>query len=402
MNLQPMNLGRPARIMGIFAHPDDEVFCAGVTLARWVARGGEALVLSATRGEAGQIQDPRAATRANLGAVREHELRAACAQLGVRHVECLDYGDGTLGDVDQAALVQEIARRIRAFAPDVVVTFGPDGATGHPDHVAIGAATTQACHLLAREDGSAPRLYYSVFPAQHGMICRETARWLVERGSDFRGSAAFVRALALLAQEATELRYADDAVQTQWFPAGFQIVEQGESACNLYLIVSGHVEIIHEDAGGTQHVCRRLGPGEFFGERALAHDQRHEASVVAQDTVTCLVLSAQAPTAFDGRGQEAHVLDEQPHAGNNEHHARTELIGVEDLTWLERKAAALAEHRTQFALEPELLPMALLHALLGREHLVRVGLATAADRPHVATIEAAGWIDRQVALAMPA
>lgn len=71
--------GRPPRLLAVFAHPDDEVFCAGGTLARWAAEGGETMVFSATRGEAGQIQDGQAATRRTLGEVRERELRTACA-----------------------------------------------------------------------------------------------------------------------------------------------------------------------------------------------------------------------------------------------------------------------------------------------------------------------------------
>src|SRR5260221_4903637 len=90
------------RLLGVFAHPDDEVFCVGGTLAQWAAAGGETMILCATRGGAGQIQDARAATRSTLGSVREHELRTACAQLGVQHVECLDHCDGTLAEGDAA------------------------------------------------------------------------------------------------------------------------------------------------------------------------------------------------------------------------------------------------------------------------------------------------------------
>src|SRR6476659_945201 len=117
---------QPTRLLGVFAHPDDEVFCVGGTLAQWAEAGGETMIISATRGEAGQIQDARAASRGTLGAVREQELRAACARLGVRRVECLDYGDGTLAEVDGATLAGHVATYIRDFQPDIVVTFGPD------------------------------------------------------------------------------------------------------------------------------------------------------------------------------------------------------------------------------------------------------------------------------------
>src|SRR5690349_458211 len=134
----------PPRILGVFAHPDDESFCAGGTLAKYVAAGAEAMVVSATRGDAGQIRDARAATRRTLGQARERELAAACERLGVQHVRCLDYGDGTLKHVEQETLTRDVAEIIRSFRPDVVITFGEDGAYGHPDHIAISTATTAA------------------------------------------------------------------------------------------------------------------------------------------------------------------------------------------------------------------------------------------------------------------
>src|SRR5947209_11896781 len=95
------------RILGMFAHPDDEVFCAGGLLARCAAGGAEVLVVSATRGQAGQIHDPRAATRRTLGAVRARELEEACARLGVGHAYCLDYLDGALQDVEPHRLAAD-------------------------------------------------------------------------------------------------------------------------------------------------------------------------------------------------------------------------------------------------------------------------------------------------------
>src|SRR5689334_21603753 len=87
---------RRPRILGVFANPDDESFCAGGTFAKYAEAGAEIMVVSATRGDAGQIRDARAATRRNLGVVREQELRRASEQLGVQEAICLDYGDGTL------------------------------------------------------------------------------------------------------------------------------------------------------------------------------------------------------------------------------------------------------------------------------------------------------------------
>src|SRR5260370_10678623 len=89
------------RILGVFAHPDDESFCAGGTFAKYVATGAEVMVVSATRGEAGQFRMPHVATRRTLRAVREEELHLACQRLGLQLPRCLDHMDGTLKAVDQ-------------------------------------------------------------------------------------------------------------------------------------------------------------------------------------------------------------------------------------------------------------------------------------------------------------
>ena len=365
MSLYPMTTKRPSRLLCVFAHPDDEVFCVGETLARWVESGGEA----------GQIQDAHAANRQTLGAVREQELREACGRLGVDRVECLDYGDGRLSEVGEMRLAYDVAARIRDFKADVVVTFGPDGGYGHPDHMTISAATTRACELVARDGGRAPQLYYSAFPDQHRLLCHDLAHWLGGQGAGFRGSAAFVRALALLADEATMLRYADDTVETQWFPEGFAIVEQGEMATGLYLIISGHAEIIEEDAQGASRARESLGPGQFFGQHALASGQPQAASVVASETVTCLVLSAQAPSSSDGRGAGATLRDAATHDVENDAHEQAPLMGGNDAAALRSKVAALAAHRTQFAFDATMLPTMLLRSLLGVEYFEYVALS---------------------------
>lgn len=393
---------QPTRLLGVFAHPDDEVFCAGGTLAQWAEAGGETMILSATRGEAGQIQDARSATRGTLGAVREQELRSACARLGVRRVECLDYGDGALAEVDGPALARHVAAYIRDFQPDAVVTFGPDGGYEHPDHIAISRATTEACQLVAREDGWAPQLYYSAFPRQHELLCHRLARWLTARGAPFRGSAGFVRALALLADEATLMGHADDAVQTQWFPADFSIVEQGERGSSLYLIISGHAAIIHEDARGARHLRQRLEPGEFFGAEALALRGKQSASVVALDTVTCLVLSHQAPTAFAGRGADAALGAAAQGATDGSGRAQDGLMRMDISAYLDRKVAALAAHRSQFAVEPEMLDFGPVWQLLGLEYFEPVPLAASTGFQYASGADDALWLDAQPLLALPA
>ena len=141
--------GGRCRLLGVFAHPDHETFCAGGTFARYAGQGAEIMVVSATRGQAGQIRDAAAGNRQTIAAVREAELRLACERLGITEVRCLDHVDGTLADAGFAALVEEVAEVIGEFRPDIVITFGPDGGYGHPNHVTISAATTAACQRAA-------------------------------------------------------------------------------------------------------------------------------------------------------------------------------------------------------------------------------------------------------------
>lgn len=135
----------PLRLMCILAHPDDETLGCGGTLAAYAAEGIETYVLTATRGEHGWFGDPDAnpGTQA-LGLLREAELRAATAALGVTELTLLDYIDGELDAAPPAEVIGRIAEQIRRVRPQVVVTFGHDGIYGHPDHIAISQLTTAA------------------------------------------------------------------------------------------------------------------------------------------------------------------------------------------------------------------------------------------------------------------
>ena len=213
-----MSMGRTAavaarRILGVFAHPDDEVFCVGGTMATAVDAGAEAMIVSATRGEAGQIRDATAATRATLGQVREQELREACRQLGVQHVRCLDHIDGTLADLDRGASSTRWAV-IDEFAPDVVVTFGADGFYGHPDHVTVGLVVTEACAAAATCACSTP-----TSPGRRLLLLERLAEWLVELRERFAAPADFARVFSLFAKETSAVGFADDHIDVGLVPA---------------------------------------------------------------------------------------------------------------------------------------------------------------------------------------
>jgi LmbE family N-acetylglucosaminyl deacetylase len=136
---------KPLRLLCVLAHPDDESLAMGGVLARYAAEGVATYLLTATRGEQGWLgapgDDPGPAS---LGQIRADELRMAAAVLALREVQLLSYRDGGLAEADWAAAVATVAGYIRQVRPQVILTFGPDGATGHPDHIAISQITTAA------------------------------------------------------------------------------------------------------------------------------------------------------------------------------------------------------------------------------------------------------------------
>jgi LmbE family N-acetylglucosaminyl deacetylase len=130
--------------LAVFAHPDDESFRAGGTLALLARRGARVQVLTATRGQAGSRGNPPLCAPEELPAVREAELHCACAALGLIPPILLDYQDGQLAEADPETLIAEILAIVRELRPQVILTFGADGLSGHPDHIAIGQAAAEA------------------------------------------------------------------------------------------------------------------------------------------------------------------------------------------------------------------------------------------------------------------
>lgn len=372
------------RILAIFAHPDDEIFCAGGTLARYAASGADVMVVSATQGEAGQIRDANVATRRTLEAVRVQEMQLSCERLGVQQAVCLDYGDGRLRDNDPRPLTKELTQIVRSFQPDIVISFGPDGAYGHPDHVTISELTTRAFHLAGDADqfpdqldgGLAPhtpaRFYYSYFPRSRRLLADRLVEWLVEIEQEFHGTIEFAYALLLFAEEAAMLGYSSDDVAVEWFPQGFYIVEQGEPATKLYLILSGQADVVREEADGTLKQQTTLQPGQFFGEQGLAHGQPREAHVVAGEDTTCMILSPHPPSDFEGRGAGAALTGDDAADVPAEVAELGATTKIDVSAFVEQKVAALSAYRTQFPLEPDMFPMPMLREVFSYEYFVRV------------------------------
>ena len=162
----------PLKLMAILAHPDDESLALGGTLAKYAFEGVETSLVIATRGERGW-KGNRAAYPGEeaLGFIREMEVREASDVLGVSRLDFLDYIDGDLDQADSAEAVAKIVSLLRRIRPHVVVTFGPDGLYGHPDHIAISQFTTAAVlcaadHNYIHAQDFAPhrvsKLYYRV------------------------------------------------------------------------------------------------------------------------------------------------------------------------------------------------------------------------------------------------
>lgn len=137
-------------ILALFAHPDDETFRAGGSLALLAAHGIHVQTLTATRGEAGSPGTPPICTMDELPQVREQELRCACQALGLAPPIILDYPDGQLASMEPTKVLSNILEVIDQVQPHSIISFGEDGLSGHPDHIAIGGYALKAFHK--RED----------------------------------------------------------------------------------------------------------------------------------------------------------------------------------------------------------------------------------------------------------
>jgi LmbE family N-acetylglucosaminyl deacetylase len=149
-------MARSLKLMCILAHPDDESLGMGGTLAKYAKEGIETYLVTATRGERGRFGDAAVRPAPHVvGEVREAELRAASKELGIREVHLLDYMDGDLDRADPVEVQRHIVELLRRIRPDVVATFGPDGAYGHPDHIAISQYAAAAVLSAADADYAA-------------------------------------------------------------------------------------------------------------------------------------------------------------------------------------------------------------------------------------------------------
>jgi len=176
------------RMLVCFAHPDDEAFPVGGTLATYAEKGVDIRLICATLGDEGEIRQEGSATVETLAQVRRQELQCSCESLGIQEPIILDYRDSGMARTEAnnhprafmntpaAEVVPTLVKEMRRFQPQVVLTFGPDGLYGHPDHIAIHHHTVTAFQQAGDpmafpeqlQNGlkphSPPKLFYSVRP----------------------------------------------------------------------------------------------------------------------------------------------------------------------------------------------------------------------------------------------
>lgn len=148
-------------ILAVFAHPDDETTTSGGTMMRYARDGAEVHVATATRGEMGALgTGGLVIDRDKLPEVREAEMRSALEAIGARPPIFLGYRDQEVATADFEELVARITALMHEVEPDVVVTWGPSGISGHEDHIAVHKATVEAFERYRAASNDVPRLFY--------------------------------------------------------------------------------------------------------------------------------------------------------------------------------------------------------------------------------------------------
>jgi LmbE family N-acetylglucosaminyl deacetylase len=227
-------------ILGIWAHPDDETWLSAGLMARAVAAGSRVVCVTATRGELG-AQDPDRWPPEKLADIRTAELAESFAALGVTEHHWLDYPDGGCAAVDEDEAVARLTRIIADVVPDTMLTMGPDGMTGHPDHIAVSRWVTRA---FVQEAPPGARLHYSTM--------------LPEVWEQMRGE--FYRLGVSMGGEPS-------------------ITEAGD--CSILYVLDDDALAVKDRAIRAQ-VSQVEGLFQQIDPEALAHDMRHESYRRAQ------------------------------------------------------------------------------------------------------------------------
>ena len=247
--------------MAVLAHPDDESVGFGGVLARYSDEGVETSLVTATRGQRGRYRGHARGTPEHpgeqaLASIRETELHAAAKALGVSDVTMLDYRDQCLDQADAREAIRQIVVQIRRLRPHVVVTFAPDGAYGHPDHIAISQFTTSAV-VAAADSGFDPgsaethtvsKVYYLAWPASTWVVYEEAFRKLVSHVDGVERQATAWPDWALTTVIDTR----------RWWPTVWKAVSCHQSQVTAYAKLKDVSETNHEALWGRQSFYRAV------------------------------------------------------------------------------------------------------------------------------------------------
>lgn len=152
------------KFLFVFAHPDDETFSSGGTIAKLTKAKHTVSLIMTTKGEAGEPGNPPITTRDKVGKVREQELRRAAKILGISSIYFLGFIDGKVRYARNKKLESKILSIFKKEKPDVAITFDKMGGSNHPDHKAVSRATTKVFVDYKKTTKKHIRLYHTAMP----------------------------------------------------------------------------------------------------------------------------------------------------------------------------------------------------------------------------------------------
>lgn len=193
------------KFLFVFAHPDDETFSSGGTIAKLTQNKHQVVLATATKGEAGEPGNPPITTRDKVGEVREQELRRAAKILGVSNIHFLGFIDGKVRYARNSKLEGKILSVIKKEKPDVIITFDKGGGSNHPDHKAVSRATTKVFKEYKDLAQKHVRFYHTAMP-------RSLIKSFAQQGT---GYSAFGKVRGVKDNEITTIIDISDSLKTK-------------------------------------------------------------------------------------------------------------------------------------------------------------------------------------------
>jgi LmbE family N-acetylglucosaminyl deacetylase len=221
-------------ILSVWAHPDDEAYLCGGLMAAAVDAGSRVVCVTATRGELG-VTDPVRWPPERLAEIREAEMAACLAVLGVREHHWLDFPDGGCAEVGIQDGATAVAGLIGAVRPDTVLTFAPDGQTGHPDHIAVHKWTVAAVrrtglgalHVVANTPEYLAE-HLAEFVALGAIVGEPPTPWTGPLSVELTLSGDLLeRKMAALAAQTSQTEGLRALVGDEWYRSAFQVERFG-------------------------------------------------------------------------------------------------------------------------------------------------------------------------------